>query len=462
MICRGGKVLNFSILHKWLTGADNVVCALLCIVLSQQMMSAKPASFAESSVNVSAEAVMRHVSDSSESTEVRDTTSFAVYFRSAVSVIERGYKGNASILDAAAQSLRSVAYNRNLRIFKVYIIGAASPEGTKEFNAWLAKTRAESVKTFLRGIEPRLDDSDFVLVSRGEDWDGAARIAETYGAGSGDPTVTEIFNNNEDTEAKKLRMKRYDGGKVWREFITSYYPELRRSDVHVLFSSVQPIVPVREITSGLEVPYSDKIAPMTLLPEPAEPVEESENEKKVYYSMAVKTNLLYDLVTAVNFELEFPLGKNFSVMFEDVCPWWKWGPNDKKYCFQVWSMGVEPRWWFKRDDRRDYLTGHFAGAYGMSGKYDLQWDTKLCYQGEFWSAGLTYGYAMSVCKWMNMEFSVSAGYLSTDYRHYQPDQGYNHLYRDKYNVGVTSWFGPTKVKVSMVIPVGRNSHYVKR
>ncbi len=51
--------------------------------------------------------------------------------------------------------------------------------------------------------------------------------------------------------------------------------------------------------------------------------------------------------------------------------------------FQIWSMGMKPRWWLRRDDRRDYLTGHFAGVYGMSGKYDLQWDTKLCYQGEF-------------------------------------------------------------------------------
>lgn len=125
-------------------------------------------------------------------------------------------------------------------------------------------------------------------------------------------------------------------------------------------------------------------------------------------------------------------------------------------------MGIEPRWWFARDDRRDYLTGHFAGVYGMSGKYDLQWDTKLCYQGEFWSAGLTYGYALPVSRWMNMEFSVSTGFLRTDYRHYQPDPGYEHLFRDKYNVGTVSWFGPTKLKVSLVIPIGKDSHKVNK
>ena len=67
-----------------------------------------------------------------------------------------------------------------------------------------------------------------------------------------------------------------------------------------------------------------------------------------------------------------------------------------------------------------------------------------------------------VSRWMNMEFSVSAGFLRTDYRHYQPDPGYEHLFRDKYNVGTVSWFGPTKLKVSLVIPIGKDSHKVNK
>lgn len=388
--------------------------------------------------------------------ERRDTTSFSVFYRVAVSKIERGYHGNAASLDSAAATLRKIVYSRDLRIHKVVIIGAASPEGPEDFNARLARDRAGSVKAFLRAIEPRLEDPDFILVSRGEDWEGAARMAESYGALPGGGSVSGIFNGKMSSGEKKQTMKRLDGGKIWREMISTYYPALRRSDIYVLYGTVNPIASVKCPVQPIEIPYSQNLAPTSFDTEEAEAVG-TPGVTRVY-SVAVKTNLLYDLGTAVNFELEFPLGKNFSVMFEDVCPWWKWGPNGKKYCFQVWSMGVEPRWWFKRDDRRDYLSGHFAGAYGMSGKYDLQWDTKLCYQGEFWSAGLTYGYAMPVCKWMNMEFSASVGYLRTDYRHYQPDSGYDHLYRDKYKVGTASWIGPTKLKVSLVIPVGKVSH----
>ena len=160
-------------------------------------------------------------------------------------------------------------------------------------------------------------------------------------------------------------MKRLQGGNIWRRLISDYYPSLRRTDIHVLYSTVRPIGPVEcelpEVT--LEVPYSVNIAPPTVLPEVEFP--EPEPPKERFYTVAAKTNLLYDAVTALNAEVEFPVGKNFSVMVEDVFPWWNWGPNGKKYCFQIWSMGIEPRWWFARDDRRDYLTGHFAGVYGI-------------------------------------------------------------------------------------------------
>ena len=61
-----------------------------------------------------------------------------------------------------------------------------------------------------------------------------------------------------------------------------------------------------------------------------------------------------------------------------------------------------------------------------------------------------------------MEFSVSAGFLRSAYRHYQPDDGYDHLFRDYYNAGRVSWFGPTKAKISLVIPLGRDSHVQKK
>ena len=89
----------------------------------------------------------------------------------------------------------------------------------------------------------------------------------------------------------------------------------------------------------------------------------------------------------------------------------------------------------------------------MSAKYDFQWKRDINYQGEYWSAGLTYGYAMPISKLFNLEFSASFGYLSTAYRHYQPSEGYGELIKDPYKQGRMGYIGPTKLKVSLVMPI---------
>ncbi len=164
----------------------------------------------------------------------------------------------------------------------------------------------------------------------------------------------------------------------------------------------------------------------------------------------VKTNLLYDLATAWNVEVEAPIGDKYSVMVENICPWWTWGKRANKYALQLLEMGVEPRWWFKSEER---LMGHFAGAYLMSAKFDIQNDRDLCYQGTFWSAGFTYGYVRPLFHEARLELSVSLGFLRADYRHYQPGENYEGLYLDKYNSGIFNYFGPTKLKVSLVLPI---------
>lgn len=406
-------------------------------------------------------AVGERISDSdSTSSGEKDSLTFSVYYRLAVSELERGYRNNAKSLDAAMDGLRRIVYDPNLRIFKVRIIGAASPEGPRDLNFRLAMERAGNVKTFLKSIEPRLTDSDFELVSRGEDWEGALGIAETYGTESGDSSVVGIFKSKDDAEAKKLMMKRLGGGKVWRRLISDYYPALRRGDVHVLYSTVRPIMRICGTETSLDVPYSNCLAPMTVFPR-------EEQVEPRYYSFAVKSNLLYDAVTALNFAVEFPIGKRFSVQYEHVFPWWIAGRNGNEYSMQVLSFGGEGRWWFsarergKRvgvseaaDDRRDLLLGHYCGLYAHAGKFDVQAGRKVgCYQNYFKGVGLSYGYSLPLGRRVNMEFSLSLGYMSLDYQHYIPSSDWSALIRDDSKAGRRHYFGPTKAKVSLVVPV---------
>lgn len=160
--------------------------------------------------------------------------------------------------------------------------------------------------------------------------------------------------------------------------------------------------------------------------------------------------MLFDAATAVNYALELPVGEDFSVQFQEYTPWWVTKSN--RHCLQFLSLGAELRWWFKSDET---LQGHFVGANVWSGNGDLQWNKNICYQFEFWSAGLTYGYSMPVSKWANLEFSISAGYARIPYQHYIPTDDWEILIKDKNKAGTLHYFGPTKAEVSLVIPIRR-------
>lgn len=175
-------------------------------------------------------------------------------------------------------------------------------------------------------------------------------------------------------------------------------------------------------------------------------------------AFTVKTNLLYDLATTFNIEVEVPISTRFSLLVDHVYPWWE---THNKFCLQVLEFGPEFRYWFTKWDKRseEKLKGWFAGVYAMTAKYDFQLDTDIDYQGEFFSAGISGGYVYQPKRFFGkkmhtrLEFSIAAGYLVTDFRHYLPTDDYSLLIRDKYNVGRVSYFGPTKAKISLIVPI---------
>jgi hypothetical protein len=209
------------------------------------------------------------------------------------------------------------------------------------------------------------------------------------------------------------------------------------------------------VNLAMEMPVMEK-PHFTPVPVPP-PVMEEEDTKTI---LALKTNLLYDAVSWLNFSVEVPLGDKFSALYYHQFPWWTWGKANNEYCMRFLSIGAEGRWWFKPMPReatetrikRDRLMGHFLGVYTESGKWDFERKRDICYQGEHWSAGLSYGYAMPIGKRLNLELSLSVGYASIAYRGYTPSEDYEILWRDPEKVGRWHYFGPTKAQVSLVLP----------
>ena len=213
---------------------------------------------------------------------------------------------------------------------------------------------------------------------------------------------------------------------------------------------VPPQIQLEAPVKDLGILIGEGLSTVNQQPEVSKKSRTSSSDKPQRAILALKTNLLLDAVTALNYAIEVPLGKHVSLQYFQTTPWWKGAGN--RFCLQALTFGGEAKWWF-----REALTGHSLGAYGWGGNGDIQLGRKVCQQFDFWSAGLTYGYAMPIGKHLNLEFTLSAGYAAIDYQHYIPTDDFSLLVRDRNLAGTLHYIGPTKAEVSLVIPIRTSS-----
>ena len=335
---------------------------------------------------------------------------FQIFFPVNISKFSENYLDNPESL-AKLDSIIAI-YGANV-IDSLLIVARSSPEGRYQFNMDLALNRAKSMSDYLTTHYPDLN----------------AKIRLDHGISPWPKSKSK----------KDLVRLRYAAFRLVFPF-----------DIEIPVPQMENVV-IDESLYALDLPEE------VIEQEPIDVVIPAAKSKMTI--LALKTNLLYDAVTALNFEIEVPIGKRWSIMWEDVFPWWETG---NKYCLQHWEMGPEVRYWFKPWDvyGTDKLRGFFAGVYGMSSRYDFQYDRSLNWQGEYWSTGLSGGWstALGRSKWGNLELSLALGYLSTRYRGYIPADDYSLLIRNPYRVGSASYWGPTKAKVSLVIPINIPIH----
>lgn len=393
----------------------------------------------------------RRIADSAKShlkSEEPLKENFAIHYRVNETVVDEDYMGNKEQIHKIKHYLVN-----SPRVDSITIYAWSSPDGLYNKNRSLSRKRASSAKRLLLQHSPdsaKLNSGKIKISPIAENWEGlTALVKEGYSRKDREKVLAILGDDTMGSDNKKRELKKLDKGRTWKYLADNYLPQLRAATWVCVWAEVIQGMPevAAVVQDSLEQPYIG-LAPLP--PYDYKPVLPQEESRTI---AAVKTNLLYDAVTAVNFAVEVPIGERWSIVAEDVFPWWSWGPNRNKYAFQMVEIGIEPRYWFYKKEDADVLEGHFVGVYGMSAKYDFQWDRSLCYQGEYWSTGVTYGYSLPVKEWLKLEFSASVGFMRSNYRHYQPSPEYENLYLDEYQVGVLSYFGPTKVNVSMVIPL---------
>ena len=373
---------------------------------------------------------------------IADTVSYEVHFRWDRSKLDTMYMGNNRVFDAMAQQIDSLGESR---IDSIVIVSQSSPEGPYYYNQNLSHRRAAAMRRYMEGRHPDIRER-LTIEPDGESWLQlrAYVLKDTHLEQADKERIVNLIDD--DSMAISLKKRRISRDKDYRYLYATYYPRIRNSRIQIVYHTLYECPPP-VLHSKLEFPPLH--VPRMNIEKPVVPVKKTFVRDTLV--IAAKTNLLYDVVTALNFELELPIGDHWSVAVEDVFPWWE---KDNKYCFQMWEMGIEGRYWFRQNTHYvDKLRGHFLGAYVMSSKFDFQNDYDICYQGEYWSTGLTYGYSMKLTHHLNMEFSISVGWLSSAYRHYYPADDYSLLWRDRGDSGRVGYFGPTKLKVALVWPI---------
>lgn len=166
--------------------------------------------------------------------------------------------------------------------------------------------------------------------------------------------------------------------------------------------------------------------------------------------LAIRSNLLYDVVAAPNLGVEYGWRGRWSVMADVTCPWWVDDEFHNEWCYQMVNVGLEGRYWLHdwQADGQGKLRGAFVGLYANGGAFDLGHD-RMGWQSQwFWTTGVSCGYAFRLNDHFRLECSLGIGYLQTDYTRYNTIYDGSGIYQVE--DGTFRWFGPTRAGVTLI------------
>ena len=393
-------------------------------------------------------------------TVITDINEIVFYFRYDNAGFDTTYMSNSQSL----KLLDKMLYSEDLlpNIDTLVVSAAASPEGRYDDNLELAKSR---VLAFKKVLVQRYPFSATTVIETDYSVASLSKLVDVIEKDPNVPmkkTVLKILNSNIQKRVIGWKLKVIGAGRPWRYIKANCLPYLRNSVVSIDLRVNKPILTNVGVVSDIDlahdtiaIPYNNIVKKEVIL----NIVPKYNVERKDLF--AIKTNLLFDVISLVNVELEVPIGKRWSIAGEWIFPWWTWDKDpadNKRNRIQLLNGTIEGRYWFGKREERPQMTGWFAGLYVGGGLYDFEYKAKG-YQGESYiMSGLSGGYAHTINKsgCLRMEYSLGVGYFETDYTYYESCFKLGHLWhairREK---GSYSYIGPTRAKVSLVWMLNR-------
>lgn len=390
--------------------------------------------------------------------------SIRVHFRVSKTEIDPEYKGNGNTLDSIFSKLTSDSISGPTHKLKhVRVTGAASPEGSIEFNRYLSEKRAESIFNEFnrRGL---LNDTTASFSFLGRDWNGLKREVELDQNVPYRDEVLALLSSilASDSHIHPLaELKGLHGGEPYRYLLINIFPKLRESSVVAEYERLFPKIILPEMSVSYP-PLSSKIT-AKILPMPYNRVG-TVTECSPFY-MGLKTNMLLDALLIPNIGAEFYIGKNWSLTADWMYGWWD--RDRTHYYWRAYGGNIGARWWFGKKAHEKPLTGHHLGVFAGVITYDFELGKGGIMggipRGTLWDrcnfiSGLEYGYSLPIARRLNIDFSIAFGYMGGKYLKYEPKYGF-YIWQSTHKL---SWIGPTKAEISLVWLLGCDNYNRKK
>lgn len=385
---------------------------------------------------------------------------------------------NDSLLQLLEKEIIPRINKDSLRLRRLIVRGAASPEGAVPNNRMLSRRRTETLTSFLRAhLSVPVDEQSFSTEVVSEDY----RLLLVMMQRANDPALGIVRSLCDrhlpryEYTILKRKLQQLQGGILWRHLFKEYFPELRAARVVLVFDKPEePALP--ETPESPEAPENPEVDVNINVDVKPAPIKVPRRE-----IMAIKTNMLlygvympsgYDKWCPIpNVAVEvFPLHGHFTYGASIDFPWWRnyWG---HKY-FEVRNYQLEARYYFRSGDVRlrepgegIAFRGWYLQGYAHAAMFCICFDKDRGWKGEALGAGLGAGYVLPLGKkshW-RLEFSVQAGFMYGGYDPFQFENPVNpnyqdHLYYYKWTGKPAdfkrrqyrfSWLGPTRVGITL-------------
>ena len=388
-----------------------------------------------------------------------------IYYRLGYRYVDTSLRSNGSVLKNLCAKIEKSLQEETLE--KVVIYAYTSPDGTNKANTALAARRADSLESWiLRNtvLPGKLLEKN----SGGIAWD-LLREAVSKSEMQYKEEVLRILDNtpvwvfdgnSRVVSSRKKELMDLKGGVPYRYMYEHLFPDLRSSIAILLYIRVQepqaeeeiepaapeesePVAPEEDMTPVAPQENVKPVAPEEkAIPEAGDDATSVAPEKgyEPLHRLALKTNIIYDLALMPSLEVEYMIDDRWSVNAEGEVAWWRKESKHKYY--QIATLSPEIRYWFKTKKR---WHGHYVGLFGGGSWYDLE-NGRRGYKGEFWKAGLSYGYMFPIGRSLSFEAGLGLGFLRTWYEEYLPIDGH-YVYQQSSR---TNWIGPVKLKFTLV------------